>query len=170
MSRLRRPIERGWLVLAAGLVAALAFAALWLLRATVPFVPDPSPVPQGETASTPEASFVLRGMTTIDVMPQGEESVPPMAGASLVAVRLDYSSNTGSEAACLVELLGDDRKWRDDRIASVKDWGFTSYCEGTSAQVLKIFEIPTTAVAEINGVRVWGGEGSVILAGEVEIQ
>ncbi|MCW5953230.1 MAG: hypothetical protein KIT69_13330 [Propionibacteriaceae bacterium] len=170
MNRARRFVDRGWLTLAAGLVAALVFAALWLARATVPFVPDPSPVQQGETASTPGASFVLRGMTTIDAMPQGQESVPPMPGASLVAVRLDHSSETGSEVSCLVELLGDDRKWRDDRIASVKDWGFSSHCEGTSGKVLKIFEIPTTAVAEIRGVRVWSGEGSVILAGEVEIQ
>ncbi len=166
----RRLLERGWLVLAAGALVALAFSMLWLSRATAPFMPDPEPVAQGGTGSTPEGDFTLRGMTTTEVTPQIGDPKPPLAGAVFVAVLFDYSGQAGTELYCSVELLGDGRKWTLDQSAYAKDWGYQSYCEGSSGTVLTFFEIPATATEEIRGIRIWGNGGSVILAGEVEPQ
>lgn len=166
----RRLLDRGWMVLTTGVVAALIFSALWLARATAPFVPDPEPVAKGETGSTPEGDFTLRGMTTTDVIPQVGDAESPMAGAVFVAVLFEYSGAPGAQVYCSVELLGDERKWILDRSSYVKDWGYQSYCEGSSGTVLTFFEIPDAAVDEIRGIRIWGNGGSVILAGEVEPQ
>jgi hypothetical protein len=40
----RSILDRGWLMLAAGVAVALVFSVLWLSRATVPFDNDPVPV------------------------------------------------------------------------------------------------------------------------------
>lgn len=164
----RSLLDRGWLVLTSGVVLALVFSALWLSRATAPFMPDPEPVAKGETASTPEGDFSLRGMTTVDVIPQVGDAESPMPGAAFVAVLFDYSAPPGVQVYCSIELLGDQRRWLTERSSYVKDWGYQSYCEGSSGTVLKFFEIPRTAIDEIHGIRIRGNGGTVILAGEVE--
>ncbi|MCA0251765.1 MAG: hypothetical protein LCH76_05645 [Actinobacteria bacterium] len=166
----RRMLERPWLLLGTALVVAVAFSALWLVRSVAPFRPDPEPIPQGSPAATSQGTFTLRGMTTIDVLPDGGDGTPPLAGASLVAVLFDYAGNPGEEVVCLVELLGQERYWTTDRYASVQDWGYQSSCEGNSGTVLRVFEIPADAVGEIRGVRIRGGGDDVILAGEVTVQ
>lgn len=170
MSRTRRFLDNGRLVLFCGLAAAIALGGLWLSRATLPFLPDPVPVPQGETGSTPGGDFKLRGMITIDVIPDIGSTRSPLPGASFVAVAFDYSGEPGTEIYCTVELLGAGRKWINDRMASVRELGFQSFCEGSSGKVLKYFEIPTPAIGEVRGIRILGNGGSVILAGTVEVQ
>ncbi len=168
--RTGRFLDRGWLVLGTGLTLALLFSLLWLARATVPFRGDPEPVAEGETGSTPGGDFVLKGMTTIDVIPDYGKAKSPLPGAAWVAVRFDYSGEPGTEVYCNVTLLGDDRKWVIDQTASVDDWGFQPYCDGSEGKVLKFFEVPATAVAEIRGIQIWGNEGTLVLAGEVKPQ
>ena len=166
--RTGRFLDRGWLVLSTGLAVALLFSLLWLARATVPFQSDPEPVAEGQTGSSPGGDFVLKGMPTVDVIPDYGKAKAPLPGAVWVAVRLDYSGEPGAEVYCNVSLLGDDRKWVIDQTASVKDWGFQSYCEGSEGKVLKFFEVPATAVPEIRGIQIWGNGGTVVLAGEVK--
>lgn len=163
-----RLLNNRWLVLGAGVLVALVFSLLWLARATVPFVPDPEPVAAGGTGSTPGGEFTLVKLVTVDELPRYGEVDTPMAGASFVAVRFDYSGPSGTQIYCTVELLGDDRKWVNTRLASVEDLGYQSYCDGSSGRVAMFFEIPTTAVEEIRGIRIRGNDGTVILTGTVE--
>ncbi len=166
----RSILDRGWLMLAAGVAVALVFSVLWLSRATVPFDNDPVPVAEGETGSTPGGDFTLRGMTTIDVIPDYSRAKSPLPGAVWVAVMFDYAGEPGSQVYCNVTLLGDDRKWILDEPSSVADWGYQSFCDGSSGTVLKFFEVPATAVEEIHGIQIWGNGGTVVLAGEVKPQ
>lgn len=165
-----RLAERPWLALGVAVVVAAVFSALWLVRATAQYQPDPEPVPQGQPAVGEQATYTLRGMTVVDVIPAGSNSVPPLPNASYVAVVLDYSGTSTDDVVCLLELLGDNRYWTTERYASVRDWGYQSTCSGRDGSVLKFFEIPTTAVDEIRGIRVRGGGETLVLGGEVKVQ
>ncbi|MFT3862209.1 hypothetical protein [Micropruina sp.] len=169
MSRRVRFLERPWLTLTVAIVVAGVFSALWLLRSTVQYETDPEPVAAGQAAVGVQATYMLKGMTTTEVLPDGGDGEPPMAGASFVAVKLEYTAAAADdEVICLIELLGEDRYWTTYRHASVRDWGYESNCTGSSGTVLKFFEIPTSAVAEIRGIRVRGGGETLILGGEVK--
>lgn len=164
--RLRRPVA----LLAGAVLIAVAFSALWLARVTVPYTKDPEPTPQDQTAHTPGAGFTLRGMTTVEVVPQVSGADSPVPGAAFVAVVFDYAGEPGVDVACEVHLLGADRTWTRDTQSWVKDWGYQSFCEGSSGTVLKFFQVPATAVPEVHGIRIWGNGGDIILAGEVKVQ
>ena len=170
MSRRVRFLERPWLTLAVAILVGAVFSALWLVRSTAQYQSDPVPVPQGQAAIGGKATYMLKGMTTVEVIPDGGNGQPPMAGATFVAVVLEYTGTATDDVICLMELLGEDRYWTTDRYASERDWGYESNCTGSSGTVLKFFEIPTSAVAEIRGIRVRGGGETLTLGGEVKPQ
>lgn len=170
MTAFGRYLERGWLVLASGAVAAAALAALWVLRAPVEYLPDPDPTPQGEPAALEGMTFTLRGMATLDEIPGAAGVTTPMPGAIYVGALIDYRSTDGADASCLVYLLGDGRQWQNPRTVSTADLEYTTYCSGTSGTLLQVFEVPLTAVDEVRGLQVIGKGGKAILAGEVKRQ
>lgn len=170
MSRRIGFLQRPWLMLGVAVVVAAVFSALWLLRSTAQYQADPEPVPEGQPAVGVKATYTLKGMTTVDVIPDGGNGQPAMAGASFVAVVLDYEGTATDDVICLIELLGDGRYWTTDRYASVRDWGYESNCTRRTGKVLKFFEIPASAVGEVRGIRVRGGGETLVLGGEVKPQ
>ena len=162
--------ERPWLALGVAVLVAALFSALWLIRSEAEFQPDPEPVPEGQPAVGTQATYPVRGLTTVDVIPEGSSATSPVANASFVAVVFDYEGSATDDVICLVELLGEDRYWTTDRYASVRDWGYEPQCTGASGTVLKFFEIPSSAVDEIRGIRIRGGSDNLILGGTVKPQ
>lgn len=170
MTGFGRYLERGWLVLASGVAAAAVLTTLWVIRAPMDYVGDPPTTPQGETAVAGGTDFTLRGMATVDEIPQGSGEVEtPLPGATYVGVLIDYESTDGAEASCLLYLLGNDRQWGSAYVYIV-DSRYTSTCKDTSGTVMQFFEVPLSAVDEIRGVAVIGKGAKAVLAGEVKPQ
>lgn len=119
-------------------------------------------VPAGQTWL---ADSLKLSLTTLDVAPailDGDgNQVSVMPGASLVKVVLDYSlDGQVANRTCALSLIGHNRQWYpqpDLSATAAADDNATTDCAtpGGNSAMVAVFLIPSSALTEIAGVRVF---------------
>ena len=158
----RKWLVRGWIL---ALVTAIAWCGVviglgsawqnnWTIR-----------VPYGTSWSAWDFDLTAKSITQVTELDVGSDPLQPIQGAVFVVVTLTFSQSSSLSYLCMVSLVGDGRDW----LSSGDSWmlqraipGVQTSCNSkdnennpiTSGVVAKLFEIPESALPEIQGVRV----------------
>jgi len=154
---------RGWYV--AGWITVVVACVAWCLviwLAGAPFENSHvATVPQGSTWVAGDVSVsvntVIHG-TTITV--PDEDPILATPGAAFVFVMVDYDASS-SGYSCLLTLVGSGREWQRSFVASPSDVmpGTVDNCSLVGSGTLgALFEVPSSALPEITGVRLEVGD------------
>jgi len=173
--------RRRWILI--GYVALAVSVGLWLLgnyRLGVYWETDRLPVvAAGQSWSGLGVTVRVDEVTTMTSFTVPDrETVQATPGATFVAVVLDYTlSDASTDVRCGMELLGEGRKWTsatstmrmiDDVVPGVRIGCSNTDDAGTpvtSGRFGMLFEVPTSALGEIIGVRMMVFQATTSMGG-----
>ncbi|MDR0489016.1 MAG: hypothetical protein LBG99_06430 [Propionibacteriaceae bacterium] len=123
-------------------------------------------IKQGTPWILPQTTMSIESMKIFHEIPQSRGTpAKPMDGAVFVVVTASFSVSGDLPYQCIVSLVGDGREWSATRSSIFLDHekaGTVSSCQTTDendspileGRVAELFEIPQSAIAEIQGVRI----------------
>lgn len=158
---IKRRILTGWILL---VVVAVAWCGVVIFNSVHWTRTVAMRVPEGEIANVWGMNLKAVSLYSISSIknPNGTEEVPSPGAVFVIAV-MEYSSDSGT-VHCSITLAGDRRHWDSSRNWFIEylEPGSLSYCNTTDnsgeptrfGKVAGIFEIPESALDEIQGLEV----------------
>ena len=147
------------------LLAAALLVAAWVRYVGV----TTTTVAAGQTGTSAGVSWRLDSFTANRGYTNewGDEETP-LAGTSYVIARITYEAIDAEKADCQqLWLLGAGREWPSTRLPYPTSEDFEVNCD-VGGTVEAIFEVPTSALPEVTGVRIATGPGMrVVLQGRL---
>ena len=152
----------GWVIVALATVGWCLANLVWSEQWKNDWVPA---IPQGQTWTGRDTQLTVNTvLTSTTITVPDQDPILATEGASFVLVTIDYTQVGDGSDRCSMTLVGDGREWTQSFKAFVGDVvpGVVTSCNQTdengnlipTGTTGVLFEIPTSALDEIRGVRV----------------
>ncbi len=143
-------------LLAVAAIVALVFSVAWLWRAAGDEATDRTPVPAGQAGRVGAVTYRLDTLQALERTPTRYDTpVVPVDGAVLVLARIHYdAAGTTGLFGCTFELVAGESTWRSEFGYFPPDPDSASCDPNTAGTVSVLFEVPASAVEQVQGVAV----------------